>query len=384
MTSLLPPIPPHTKAKHHILQYHLNEWFPILGRSYGRLQYIDGFAGPGEYEGGDQGSPILALNIVSRHLMFETFAREGKRVEFLFVDKNQEYCRHLQGKIDEHPWPSAFDIEVKHGEFEDALKQYLDSLASRNKPIPPTLLFVDPFGPAGFSMDLLGRLASFDRVDVLINLNCLDFIRWILPDSSKHITANELYGGERWRPALDLNGQERIDFLVAEYERALHDIGWRGTSFEMVNRQNQTAYHLIFGTGHPKGMEAIKRAMRHASQTGEFRYTDRIDRAQPVLVGLALVNEFPKQIGEHLFQKYDGQEVAFDLLLEEEINWHRLWLPPDLRNGLIHLEFGDDPRIVNVRNSDGRRRIGQSYPAGCYITFGRPQQSARPQQGQLL
>ena len=47
-----------------------------------------------------------------------------------------------------------------------------------------------------------------------------------------------------------------------------------------------------------------------------FRYTDRIDRAQPVLVGLDLVNELPKQIGEHLFQHYDAQEVAFDLLLE--------------------------------------------------------------------
>ena len=41
-------------------------------------------------------------------------------------------------------------------------------------------------------------------------------------------------------------------------------IGWRGTSFEMVNKQNQTAYHLVFGTGSPKGMEAIKRAMRSA------------------------------------------------------------------------------------------------------------------------
>ena len=374
MTSLLPPIPPHTKAKHHILQYHLNEWFPILGRSYGRLQYIDGFAGPGEYEGGDQGSPILALSAVSRHRMFKTFAQEGKRVDFLFVDKNPDHCRHLQGKINEHPWPSAFNIEVKHGEFEDALKQYLDSLASSNERMPPTLLFVDPFGPAGFSMGLLRKLASFERVDVLINLNCLEFVQWILPDPAKHVTANKLYGDERWRPALKLTGRERTDFLVAEYESALHDIGWYGTSFEMVNKQNQTAYHLIFGTGHYKGMEAIKRAMRNASQTGEFRYTDRIDPAQPVLLGLDLLNEFPKQIGEHLFQKYEDQEVAFNLLLEDEINWHRLWLPTDLRKGLKYLEFGPDQRIVEVCNPNGRKRKGKTYPDDCSITFGRPQQ----------
>ena len=72
--------------------------------------------------------------------------------------------------------------------------------------MPPTLLFIDPFGPAGFSMDLLKRLSAFDRVDVLINLNYLEFVRWILPDPIKHITADRLYGGSRWRPALDLEG----------------------------------------------------------------------------------------------------------------------------------------------------------------------------------
>ncbi len=57
--SSLPPIQPHTQAKHHILKYYLDEWFPILGRARGSLRYIDGFAGPGEYEGGEDGSPIM-------------------------------------------------------------------------------------------------------------------------------------------------------------------------------------------------------------------------------------------------------------------------------------------------------------------------------------
>lgn len=41
----------HTEAKHDILRYYLGAWFPILARAQRRLIYVDGFAGPGEYDG---------------------------------------------------------------------------------------------------------------------------------------------------------------------------------------------------------------------------------------------------------------------------------------------------------------------------------------------
>ena len=374
MNSTLPPIQPHTTAKHHILEYHLKEWFPILGSANRSLRYIDGFAGPGEYQGGEPGSPIISLQTLKGHRIFERFSQEGKTIEFLFVEKNPEFYRHLKRKIEENLWPNNFKVEVRHAEFNNTLTHLLDEATSNDQHMPPTLLFVDPFGPAGFPMKLLERLASFDRVDVLINLNHLEFVQWILPDQSKHVTADRLYGGKRWKSALKLEGRRRAKFLVDEYEKALREIGWRGTSFEMVNTQNQTAYHLVFGTGSHKGMEAIKRAMRFASQTGEFRYTDRIDSAQPVLSGLDKANQYPTEIGEYIFQKYQGQEVVFDRLIEDEINWHRWWLPSDLRKGLKYLEHGDNPRIANVRNHDGKTRRRNSYPDGSFITFGRPSQ----------
>ncbi len=84
-----------------------------------------------------------------------------------------------------------------------------------------------------------------------------------------------------------------------------------------------------------------------------------------------MADEYPREIGEHLFRKYEGQEVAFDRLVEEEINWDRWWLTTDLKAALKHLEYCDEPRIANVRNGDGRRRRRGSYPDGCFITFDR-------------
>ena len=370
--SSLPEIQPHTLAKHHILKYYLDEWFPILGRRHHSLRYIDGFAGPGEYEGGQLGSPLIALHTVWAHSHFQEFSDMGKKVDFLFVEKNRDFFENLANKIYKNTWPGAISPVVRHGEFEEIVSRLIEDISGLDT-IPPTLAFIDPFGPAGFSMSLLERLASFPRMEVLINLNHNEFVRW-LPDRSKHITADRLFGGSRWRPALSLAGRERSKFLVDEYEAALREVGWRGTNFEMVNSQNQTAYHLVFGTGNSKGLEAMKRAMRAASPTGEFRYTDRLDSRQQLIPGMDIAQEHAEQIAEDLFQKYEGHEIAYSHLVEEEIEWHGWRLESDLRKGLSFLENGEQQRISGVRTSDGRTRRKGDYPSDCLITFDWPMQ----------
>ena len=370
MNDTLPPIQPHTQAKHHILRHHLEEWVPILGRSSRLLMYIDGFSGPGEYEGGEIGSPLVALQSIRDHRYFNEFGAKNSSVKYLFVDRKANFIRHLESKIKESYWPRAFNIKVERGLFAEVMEGFLDDVDAGKQSMPPALIFIDPFGSAGFPMALMERLAAIDRVEVLINLNHLEFVQWILSDPKKYITADRLYGSSRWKPSLKLSGREQSRFLVTEYEKALGEIGWRCTSFEMVNSQNQIVYHLVFGTGSSKGLEAMKRAMRAASQTGEFRYTDRIKPSQPVFLGLDKENEYPIEVGDHLFEKYDGQEIHFDLLLDSEINWHRWWLPKDLNAGLRHLEYGDDPRIIDVRRDNGKRRRAKSY-SDCHIKFGR-------------
>ena len=58
---------PHTLGKHLVLRAYLDAWLPILGRWRRRILFIDGFAGPGEYVDGEEGSPIIALNALCEH-----------------------------------------------------------------------------------------------------------------------------------------------------------------------------------------------------------------------------------------------------------------------------------------------------------------------------
>jgi three-Cys-motif partner protein len=368
--STLGPIQPHTEAKHDILRYHLGAWFPILGRSSsGPLQYIDGFAGPGEYEGGQVGSPILALNVVANHRYVNDFIQAGRRFDFLFVEKEQRFHDHLRDKVSGIAWPNAFNIAVRHDEFETVMRERLNEVDAGKRRMPPTLLLIDPFGPAGFSMELIARLARYSMMDVLINFNYADLVRWILPDRTKHVTLDRLYGGRRWLPALGLDGNDRREFLIQQYGLALLAAGWRGTNFEMINRQNQTQYHLFFATRHFRGMLVMKGAMRSVSPDGLFRYRDRTDPAQQRFMGMGMDEEYAQELASHLSSKYRGQGVTKETLVEDEVAWHPRWIEKDLTAALRLLENSTPPKITGVCNADGRPRRRNFYPAGCVITF---------------
>lgn len=66
---------PHTAAKHNILRKYVQAWSAILalGSSDHRIIYIDRFAGPGEYMGGEEGSPILVLKSLKEHQLRDKF-----------------------------------------------------------------------------------------------------------------------------------------------------------------------------------------------------------------------------------------------------------------------------------------------------------------------
>jgi three-Cys-motif partner protein len=61
------PLEPHTAMKHEILRRYFQAWLPILAQTSGRVVYIDGFAAPGEYRNGEDGSPVIVLKAARDH-----------------------------------------------------------------------------------------------------------------------------------------------------------------------------------------------------------------------------------------------------------------------------------------------------------------------------
>ena len=103
ITDTIWPLDPHTIGKHRVLENYLNAWLPILAQSHPLVQVIDGFAGPGEYTGGEPGSPLIALQALRRHSAWE---RIRDKIEFLFIEKDEVRADHLRELLTREtlPW----------------------------------------------------------------------------------------------------------------------------------------------------------------------------------------------------------------------------------------------------------------------------------------
>jgi len=374
-------IPPHTEAKHEILQYYLGAWFPILAKIYLRLLYVDGFAGPGEYlkkvDGllkKVDGSPIIALKVALEHRFRSKLTRKGMDLVFYFIEKEEARYQNLERKVGEFKpqLPSNFRIELRHASFKEIFDSILSQIEEQNKQLAPSFVFIDPFGPTGFPMSLISRLAQQPKSEVLITFNYQSLNEWFLQDPRKHKYLDELYGSDVWRRALQIADPDQKErYLMNAYQKALESLGWKGHSFRMVNKQNQTQYYLFFATSHWRGMLAMKQAMWKAAPTGDFRYSDLSNPQQPRLFDKELYGEeYSRDLASQLYQSRRGQSIPKQTLIQNDVAWHHICIERHLTRALKILEYeSTPPKIIEIKRTGDKKRRKHQYPSDCTITF---------------
>lgn len=262
----------HTRAKHELLRRYLGAWFPILtiGGFHRRVLFLDGFAGPGVYADGEPGSPIIALDTLINHKAFEQLART--EFVFMFVESDSERASSLELEIqrfwDRHGGkPSNVRVHVIQSEFADLAQELVDTMREQKKQLAPTFAFVDPFGWKGVALETIAELLSYNRCEVLFNFMYDSVNRWVTderPNIAQHFAA--LFGtdeGEH-RHAARLRGQERKVFLRDLYVEQLAKVGGfqHVRAFELMDiGRGRTAYYLVYGTRHHRGLQVMKDAM---------------------------------------------------------------------------------------------------------------------------
>jgi three-Cys-motif partner protein len=112
----------HTLAKHRILRGYLDAWIPILGRQVGWLVLVDGFAGPGRYSTGEDGSPLVMLKAFLEH---QQRGQIDAQLEYVFIEKTQDRFEHLADEVaalfEPQGRPSNVNVQLVRGEFADVL-----------------------------------------------------------------------------------------------------------------------------------------------------------------------------------------------------------------------------------------------------------------------
>lgn len=267
------PIEEHTRAKHELLRRYLAAWYPILASSgrHQRLVFIDGFAGPGIYESGEPGSPLIALQALTDHAHFDRWSATEFR--FLFIEKEADRCHSLEEELESF-WesrpggrPANINITVVHGEFANVAREIVQSLRERGQDLAPTLAFIDPFGWSGVPMNLIADLLAFNHCEVLFNF-MFDSVNRFVADERPEIAVHfqELFAAAEaeHKAAAALSGEMRKDYLSDLYARQLSNVAGFSyvRKFELVDvGRGRTAYYLMFGTRHRKGLQVMKEAM---------------------------------------------------------------------------------------------------------------------------
>jgi three-Cys-motif partner protein len=308
---------PHTAAKHQVLRAYMDGWLGVMAnqalrmrrRVSGRprLLLLDGFAGPGRYAGGEEGSPLIMLDSLLSHTSFGAW--DDVDFEFLFIDHDAARVQHLTSEIEQlGSLPDNVLIRVEHGEFEAAFGTLVDPTIKAGV---PTFAFIDPFGYSNSPMSVTGRLLDFPRCEVLYFLP-MSFIYRFVSREGQEEALGSLFGTDEWRGAIDLEGSERTEFLLSLFERQL---GGKGgvefvRSFQLLTRDGND-YRLVFSLGHIKGLERAKDAMWKVDPVAGASYRAETESGQEVLFDSAAeINTDP--LLQELRSRFGTTEFTID------------------------------------------------------------------------
>ena len=360
----------HTRAKHQVLAAYLAAWIPVMGqqalkvaglsREPPRLLVVDGFAGPGRYDKGEEGSPLIMLRSLLDHRSFSVLSRV--QFIYLFIEQDARRFAYLKDQVNDLALPSNVDVRMEHGAFEDSFGTLVAAAKGANKVLIPTFAFIDPFGYSTASMSLAGKFLDFPRSEALFFLP-LSYIHRFVGRAGQEDALTNLFNTDRWREAIPLNGDERRAFLLDLFEEQLRRQGQvrHVTSFALRTSDGND-YRLVFATGHPRGLELMKNAMWSVDSVRGTSYVAHTETGQQVLFQTnvdtrPLLDELRRAFGKKWFCVPDACAAMLTTPYLPERHLKKLTLKPAGKEGILVVErpegkragtFTDDVRMKFV------------------------------------
>jgi three-Cys-motif partner protein len=300
--STLWPLDPHTRGKHLVLQNYLGAWFPILGSSTTRVLFIDGFAGPGVYAGGEPGSPMIALHTYIDHRHRHLVTAEAV---FVFIEKDAARAAHLKTMLDElqPTLPPQCKAYVETGLFDDHMTRVLDALQAAGRQLAPAFVMVDPFGVSGTPMSVVRKILANPKAEVYVSFMYEAINRFkTTAEFGPHL--DSLFGCTEWRAGMDIaDSTERKEFFHSLYERQLKDAGATQVVRFELHEGDRLVYAIFFGTKSTTGSDRMKQAIWKVAPFGDFRFRG----VRSGQLGLELASADFKPLIDALTAEFGGQ-----------------------------------------------------------------------------
>lgn len=263
------------KDKFYFLESYLNASCKARAKfaDNGNAVYIDLFSGPGKciVRDGKEELTNGALLALSRG--------EACFNEAYLIDIEQENIDALKQRVD----MSVCNVKC------DDCNSYCDALINklRQKKYRYHFAFVDPFAPEALSFDTLRKLATFERMDMLIHFPIGTIKRnykfWI--DNQEETILDAFMGSRAWRDVRNVPPGNIYRFFVDFFIKQLQTIGYPQDGLRYIDNQhfdnnisavsiknarNATMYILVLATKHPLGQKlwtSVLKGNRHKQKS---------------------------------------------------------------------------------------------------------------------
>jgi three-Cys-motif partner protein len=327
-----------------------------------KIAYVDLFAGAGRYKDGSKSTPVKVLETA----IADTDMRN--MLVSIFNDADVENVNSLQQAIDSIPGIENLKYRPQISKYEvgeDIVKTF------QSMKLVPTLLFVDPWGYKGLSLQLVNSVVKDWGCDCIFFFNYNRINMGLNNDAVKeHI--NALFGqvrADQLRERLKtLTPQER-ELTVVEYIcEALKEMGRKYVlpfrfRHEMGNR---TSHHLIFVSKHPKGYEIMKEIMAKESSeqtqgVPSFEYNPATLQ-QPLLFELTRPLD---QLESMLLDNFSGKTMT----MAEIYDQHHVGKPYIKKNYKTALSNLESQRKVTVHSPEDKKRRKGTFADDLKVTF---------------
>jgi three-Cys-motif partner protein len=333
-----------------------------MGQRWPRLIVIDGFAGPGRYQTGERGSPLIMLDALLEH---SRRSQITAHVRYAFIERDAERIQHLrQELVSYRSVPNAgFSIETYLNEYEPQMKVLLNELGPEP---PPMFVFVDPFGLADDAIDVTSRILGYRGCETLTYLPIYHIARLFVdqPQFAAHL--DNLFG-PGWIAAKAITSQrQRMDFLRHLYETELKKTCTFTIDFEIKDEAvGNSGYILCFGTNHPLGFTKMKEAMWTVDPVNGSCFRERNHLNQ----GALRLKPSPNTRGlrDLLMQEFKGRHCSIETVAAYTDDRTRFLSTSHLkRRTLLPMEEEGDLSVVG---SGASPRRANTFPPGCILTF---------------
>ncbi len=287
---------PHTLVKHLVYRHYLDCWMPKILQKFPTATIVDAFAGPGVYEDGPVGSPLLIAKTFLGHSAYARF----NNLRVVCLEQRADRVARLRAEIAAVGQTPKLQMTVLEPSEFAAQQPFLSQVAHGDRPnSTPVLWLLDPFNIKSLPFYRVADCLSGRYDEAVVTFFTEEMHRFCTREGFD-LTLDEHFGSADWRGAAQVYGEaQRKDALVNAYRRSLETCkGVLTEQFGVQVRNTTPRYSLVFATHSEYGLKCwnpVKWKLDSYSGSGASAGT----LMQPDLFGTSVIDELSDLLRAH-------------------------------------------------------------------------------------